>query len=100
MLRSRFPSMTPVDPPTPPAVHALEAEVMEQLWRRDRASVREVMDAVNAAAPKKRAYTTYLTTLSRLDDKALVARAREGKTDFYSALYTRERYNDLRARAE
>ncbi|MBV9048307.1 MAG: BlaI/MecI/CopY family transcriptional regulator [Solirubrobacterales bacterium] len=84
----------------PPPLHELEAAVMEEVWERGEASVREVMEAVNAGADKNRAYTTYMTIMGRLDCKGLLARRREGKTDFYAPRYTRGQYADLRARAE
>jgi predicted transcriptional regulator len=85
---------------TPPPLHELESEVMEELWRRGEASVREVMDALNAVAPKPRAYTTYMTIMARLHGKELLTRRREGKTDFYAPVYEREEYLRLRARSE
>jgi predicted transcriptional regulator len=84
----------------PPALHELETEVMEEIWARGEVSVREVMEALNAGAEKERAYTTYMTIMARLDGKGLLARRREGKTDFYTARYTHDQYADLRARAE
>jgi predicted transcriptional regulator len=85
---------------TPPRLHELEGEVMEKVWRRGEASVREVMEAVNAGAPRQRAYTTYMTVMARLEAKGMLERTREGKTDFYRPLYVRSAYTDLRARAE
>lgn len=84
----------------PPPLHELEAEVMEAVWERREASVREVMEAVNAGADKERAYTTIMTIMGRLDGKGLLERRREGKTDLYSPRYSRDQYADLRARAE
>ena len=81
----------------PPPLHELEQAVMEEVWRREQASVREVMEALNARGDADRAYTTYMTIMSRLDGKGLLSRRREGKTDFYRAVYTRDRYADLRA---
>jgi BlaI family transcriptional regulator, penicillinase repressor len=83
----------------PPPLHELEAEVMEAIWDQGEASVRAVMDALNARTKKPRAYTTYMTILARLDSKGLLTRRREGKTDFYSPVYSREEYADLRAQA-
>jgi predicted transcriptional regulator len=91
---------TPPVNPTPPPLHELEAEVMDELWARGEASVREVMEALNADAPKQRAYTTYMTIMARLDAKGLLQRRRDGKTDFYTAVYAREQYAELRAQAE
>jgi predicted transcriptional regulator len=72
---------------------------MEVIWDRGEASVREVMDVINKAAEKPRAYTTYMTILGRLDTKGLVTRRREGKTDHFSALTSRDVYADRRAQA-
>jgi predicted transcriptional regulator len=87
-------------PEIPPELHELEAEVMNDVWNReDEAAVRDVMETLNRLAKKPRAYTTYMTILSRLHAKGLVERRREGKTDFYRSAYTREEYADLRAQA-
>jgi predicted transcriptional regulator len=84
----------------PPALHELEAEVMDAVWELERATVRDVMEAVNAHSPKPRAYTTYMTIMSRLDTKGLLARERQGKTDIYWARLDREAYQEQRAQAE
>lgn len=84
----------------PPALHELEAEVVEVIWQRGESSVRQVMEALNADAPRARAYTTYMTIMARLDSKGLLERRREGKTDFYRPRYTRDEYASVRARAE
>ena len=73
---------------------------MEAVWELGEASVREVMEVLNAGAEKERAYTTYMTIMARLDGKGLLDRRRQGKTDFYRPRYAREQYADLRARAE
>ena len=83
----------------PPPLHELEDEVMQEVWRRDEVSVGDVKEALNACAPKERAYTTYMTVMARLDNKGLLERTRRGKTDFYRPMYSRERYRELRARA-
>lgn len=87
------------DEPIPPPLHELEQAVMEEVWGREQTSVREVMEALNGRGDADRAYTTYMTIMSRLNGKGLLSRRREGKTDFYRAVYTRDRYADLRARA-
>ena len=73
---------------------------MDQVWERGEASVREVMEALNASADRARAYTTYMTIMARLDSKGLLERRRRGKTDLYTPRYARDQYVDLRARAE
>ena len=86
---------------SPPELHELEAEVMGAVWDLGEASVRQVVDALNPAAAKPRAYTTYMTILGRLHTKGLpLDRRREGKTDHYRPVYARAEYEDLRAQAE
>ena len=83
-----------------PMLHPVEAEIMEVVWDRGEVSVRDVMDVLNAAAAKPRAYTTYMTMLGRLHAKDMVRRRREGKTDLYAPVHTRAEYADLRAQVE
>lgn len=73
---------------------------MEQLWTSGEASVRSVMEALNAGAGKERAYTTYMTIMARLHKKGLLNRRREGKTDYYAPAYERDEYMALRAKTE
>ena len=88
-------------PKSLPALHELEAEVMEAVWSQDAdVSVRQVMELLNAQAAKPRAYTTYMTIMRRLDEKKLLKRRRHGKTDFYRPAHTREEYAQRRAQAE
>jgi predicted transcriptional regulator len=82
----------------PPALHALENEVMEEIWGRGEATVRDVQEALNARADKTRAYTTVLTVMTRLDGKGMLVRRRAGRLDVYAAAIARDDY--LRARAE
>jgi predicted transcriptional regulator len=90
---------TPREPALPP-LHELEAEVMEELWSRGEAPVREVMAALNSKTGKDRAYTTYMTIMARLYKKGVLERRREGKTDFYSPKLSREEFMGQRAAAE
>ena len=87
-------------PATPPSLADLETEVMERLWALGEASVREIMDACNADRDKPRAYTTYLTIMSRLDEKDMVKRRRRGKGDIYRPAWEREAYMAARVTAE
>ena len=63
---------------------------MEELWASGEAPVRSVMEALNGRASKPRAYTTYMTIMARLHKKGMLARRREGKTDYYSPTHERE----------
>jgi predicted transcriptional regulator len=85
----------------PPAVLGdLEAEVMEFLWDGGESSVRRVMEGLNARVAEPRAYTTYMTVLSRLHGKGLVERRREGRSDLYRPSLGRADYRSRRAGAE
>lgn len=85
----------------PPDLHELEAEVMQEVWRRDgEVTVRDVLGALNGRNRKQRAYTTLMTILARLHVKGLLRRELRGKTHFYRAALTRDEYADARARAE
>jgi predicted transcriptional regulator len=84
----------------PPPVQGLEADALAVVQERGEASVREVMEELERRAESPRAYTTYMTTLSRLHKKGLLRRRREGKTDHYEAVHTPAEYADLRAQAE
>ena len=94
MPRSRVPK-------PPPVLHELEAEIMEDVWRRgEPTTVKEVMDALNRKAKPPRAYTTYMTVMRRLNDKGLLTRRRSGRADAYAAALTRDEYQERRAGAE
>jgi predicted transcriptional regulator len=95
--------MTGVSPPRrrplPPALHELEAEVMDEVWRRDEVTVRDVLEALNKGR-KQRAYTTIMTIMSRLHRKGVLERERVGKTDVYRPVMSRDEYLDARAKRE
>jgi predicted transcriptional regulator len=83
----------------PPPLHELEAEVMEELWTRGEANVREVLDAINAREEMQRAYTTILTVMQRLAAKDMLRRERRGRLDVYLPALSREAYAEARAEA-
>lgn len=70
----------------------LQAEVMDVFWAREKASVREVVDELNAAREQKLAYTTVLTLVSRLWQRGLLAREPEGRGYCYRAASSREEF--------
>jgi BlaI family transcriptional regulator, penicillinase repressor len=84
----------------PPPLHELEAEVMEELWKSGESSVRAVMQALNKQMRADRAYTTYMTVMARLHKKRLLARRRDGRSDYYVPVFDRDEYMALRARAQ
>jgi len=80
--------------------HELERAVMEQLWAAGESSVREVMDALNDPPAVERAYTTFMTIMTRLQQNGLLLRRREGKTDHYRPAHERDEYIAMQAKAE
>ena len=89
----------PRRPKVPPPLHELEGEVMDVVWDRGEASIRDVMEALNERTRRDRAYTTFLTAMHRLDSKGMLRRRREKKTDVYAPAFTREEYAQRRAEA-
>jgi predicted transcriptional regulator len=85
----------------PPALHELEAAIMDEIWRSEEpTTVKLVMDALNRKAKPPRAYTTYMTVMRRLSDKGLLKRKRSGRMDSYEPTLTREEYQERRAGEE
>lgn len=66
----------------------LESEVMELIWKRGEASVRDLHEEL---APRL-AYTTVMTTLDRLFKKGILARRPVNRAFYYSAQVNREEY--------
>ena len=58
---------------------------MAQLWAAGPLSVGEMLEALNAAAPRPLAYSTVMTILVRLHEKGFVTRQKEGRHYRYSA---------------
>ena len=85
---------------SPPVLHELETEIMEEVWSRGEATVHEVRAAINGRSDKVRAYTTVMTVMGRLVPKGLLTRRRAGRTDVYSATMERDAYLEARAEAE
>src|SRR5437763_4615088 len=84
----------------PPALHQLEAEIMEEVWRQGETTVKLVMEALNRKTKPPRAYTTYMTVMRRLNDKGLLDRTRSGRHDTYAPRLSRDEYQQRRAGAE
>lgn len=64
----------------------LESEVMDVVWGAAKpVSVREVVAKLNNGRRQKLAYTTVMTVMSRLADKDMLTRRREGRGYVYEA---------------
>ncbi|WP_368563232.1 BlaI/MecI/CopY family transcriptional regulator [Pseudoxanthomonas sp. UTMC 1351] len=73
--------------PTSPALTDAERVILEVLWKKKEASVREVTDELSKKKPV--AYTTVLTMFKILDKKGLVSHRTEGRAFIYSAAISR-----------
>jgi predicted transcriptional regulator len=83
-----------------PELAELEAVVMNQVWHLGKATVREVLDALNETEPRVRAYTTIMTIMRRLHTKGMLERERHDRTDVYTPVVTREGYAHRRAQRQ
>lgn len=79
-------------------LHELEAAIMDVVWSR-KLSAFAVGDVL-AILEKQReiAYTTVMTTVSRLHDKGLLERERDGKRYLYTPKLSREQFLESTAR--
>lgn len=68
----------------------LETEVMEIMWEREDATVRDVHRAL--ANKRSIAYTTVMTTMGRLTEKGLLRRVEEPPAHHYFPAVSREQY--------
>jgi predicted transcriptional regulator len=74
---------------------ALELRVLEALWRRGEATVRDLHDDFPSAA-----YTTLMTTMDRLHRKGALERRKDGRAFLYRPAHSREQLeSDIVARA-
>lgn len=67
----------------------LESELMERVWARGEASVRDLHDELSS----RLAYTTVMTTLDRLYKKGLLDRRPAGRAFLYTPRASKEQYN-------
>jgi predicted transcriptional regulator len=74
----------------PPHLGELEQTIMEIVWQRQQATVREVVGELLRTPPL--AYTTVATVMSRLVEKGLLVRSRAGKVDLYRPVYDSEEF--------
>ncbi len=75
------------------ALGTLEAQVMEAIWEAGEPVAVEDVRAALEAQGKESAYTTIMTTMSRLFDKGLLEREQRGRAYFYWAALSRSELN-------
>lgn len=67
----------------------LESEIMEYVWSEGKVYVRDVHEALNSGEEKSLAYTTVMTTMSRLAKKSILKTYKEGNAYAYEAALDR-----------
>lgn len=79
-------------------LHDLEATIMDVVWGKQLSSF--AVGDVLAILEKQRdiAYTTVMTTVTRLYEKGILGRERDGKRYLYSPKLTREEFMESTAR--
>jgi predicted transcriptional regulator len=79
-------------------LYDLEAEIMDIVWSRklERFAVSDVLSVLERR--RDIAYTTVMTTLTRLHGKGILVRHRDGKRYLYSARASREEFLRTMAR--
>lgn len=68
----------------------LESEVMDRMWARGQATVREIV--ADLGKGRELAYTTVMTIMTRLHEKGLLVRERDGKGYVYRCALSREEH--------
>lgn len=79
-------------------LHDLEANIMDVIWGKHLSSF-SVADVLTIIGKQREiAYTTVMTTVTRLYDKGLLLRERDGKRYLYAPKLTREAFMESTAR--
>ena len=66
----------------------LEADVLGVVWEKGKATVQEVKDALEPR--RSLAYTTVMTVMSRLAEKGVLERRKDGRAYYYSPSASQE----------
>lgn len=69
----------------------LEAKVMEEVWSRGTCNVRDVYEALRLK--KQIAYTTVMTIMTRLTEKHLLVKEKEGQAFLYRPSVSKEEFS-------
>lgn len=84
-----FKRLRPEEPGLKKILGELEARVMEETWKKKRASVKEVHQAL--CQKKGLAYTTVMTVMERLAKKGYLKREKVGRSYIYEPAITQEK---------
>jgi len=66
----------------------LEAEIMQLVWEKGKATVRDVYEAMRST--RSIAYTTVMTVLAKLAEKGIVERSQKGRAYVYRPKVSRK----------
>ncbi|MBE0447716.1 MAG: BlaI/MecI/CopY family transcriptional regulator [Actinobacteria bacterium] len=91
MKRFKLSSFRPAESGIRKALGDLEADIMELMWQRDIASVREIHKALKM--DRDIAYTTVMTVMSRLSNKGILQKERDGKHYLYKPAVSKEEFS-------
>ncbi|MBS3909752.1 MAG: BlaI/MecI/CopY family transcriptional regulator [Actinobacteria bacterium] len=91
MKRFKLGSFRPAESGVRKMLGDLEADIMELVWEKDPASVREIHGILER--DREIAYTTVMTVMSRLAEKNILFQERNGKQYLYRALLSKEEFN-------
>ncbi len=67
----------------------LESDVMSVIWEKGRATVQDVKDALEPR--RSLAYTTVMTVMSRLAEKGVLNRQKEGRAFYYTPAVSQDK---------
>lgn len=71
----------------------LEAEIMEAIWLKDSCTVRDIYEELRSK--RKIAYTTVMTIMSRLAEKGLLLKEKQGSAFLYHPSFSREEFGKI-----
>lgn len=92
-----MPSKPTDDQPKIVPLGPLEQRVMDAVWRRGDASVKDVTEDLNAEG--EIAYTTVMTIMSRLADKGLLLRDQSARAYVYRPARSRAEFDETLSRS-
>ena len=90
-LRKFIPEFRPKQKGMGKVLGSLEAEVMEIVWTKETCCVKDVHEQLQSE--RKIAYTTVMTIMSRLSDKKLLKKHKEGNAFYYAPAVTKEEFS-------
>jgi len=92
MKRFKLGNLRPTESGVRKMLGDLEADIMELVWTQDLVSVREVHEILER--DRGIAYTTVMTVMSRLADKNILQKERNGKQYLCRPALSKEEFNE------